>query len=611
MEKKKTFFGILICVLLGIVLFVIIKQFLGGSTSNSTSNQTTNGNESTSSDEVTVIDTSTDLLITNEESQTYTNFDAKINLSELSCEGNGVAISGKTITIGKAGTYYFWGIAENANLIVEATNKDDVVLVFENVSIKSSDTAAIFVKQANVVTINIPSGTTSTFVDAVNYTELDEDEEPDGAIFSKDNLNITGSGTLKVTANYKDGVVSKDTLTIIDTTVIVDAKDDAIRGKDYVQLKNSNITVNSEGDGIKSTNDSDESLGYVLIKGGKVNINSGADGIQAEQVINISDSDITITTTGDVDNSHQENFGRQTASTQNTSSSDSASSKGLKSGKEITINSGNISITSTDDSIHSNYYVIINDGEISLSSGDDGIHADTNVKINDGTINIAKSYEGIEANYIEINGGDISVIASDDGINVSGGNDQSAMGGRDNFSNVNTGNCKLVINGGKVYVNSDGDGLDANGSIELNGGEVIVPGTTSNGNGALDYDNSFTVNGGSMIYYGATGMWQNPSTSSKQYSICFGVSGKSGDEIVLKDSNGNTVASIKTEKTYGAVTISNSSLKQGETYTLYINGTPSGSQTISSMVTSNLTTGGMNGGQMNGGNRGGQNRQNM
>jgi hypothetical protein len=213
------------------------------------------------------------------------------------------------------------------------------------------------------------------------------------------------------------------------------------------------------------------------------------------------------------------------------------------------------------------------------------------------------------ANYIEINGGDISVLAFDDGINVSGGNDQSAMGGRDNFSNVNTGNRKLVINGGKLYVNADGDGLDANGSIELNNGEVIVPGTTSNGNGALDYDSSFTVNGGSMIYYGATGMWQNPSNSSKQYSICFGVSGKAGDEIVLKDSNGNAVASIKTEKTYGAVAISNSSLKQGETYTLYINGTASGSQTISSIVTSNLTTGGMNGG--NNVNRGAQNRQSM
>ena len=611
MEKKKTFLGILICVVLGIILLFIVKQFLAGSTSNNSANQTASGNDGTNSDEVVVIDTSTDLSITDEESQTYTNYDAKINLSDLSYEGNGVTISGKTITIGKAGTYYFWGIAEDANLIVEATNKDDVVLVFENTSITSSNTAAIFVKQANVVTINIPNGTSSTFVDAVNYTELDEDEEPGGAIFSKDDLKITGSGTLKVTANYKDGIVSKDTLTIIDTNVVVTSKDDGIRGKDYVQLKNSNITVDSKGDGIKSTNDSDESLGYVLVKGGKININSVADGIQAEQIINISDSDITITTTGDVDNSHQENWGRQTTSTQDTSSSDSSSSKGLKAGKEITINSGKISITSTDDSIHSNYYVIINDGDISLSSGDDGIHADTNIKINDGTINITKSYEGIEANYIEINGGDISVVASDDGINVSGGNDQSAMGGRDNFSNVNTGNRKLVINGGKVYVNSDGDGLDANGSIELNGGEVIVPGTASNGNGALDYDNSFTVNGGSIIYYGATGMWQNPSNSSKQYSICFGVSGKAGDEIVLKDSNGNTVASIKTEKTYGAVAISNSSLKQGETYTLYINGTSSGNQTISSIITSNLTAGGMSGGQMNGGNRGGQNRQNM
>jgi len=595
MKKKKTFLGILICTLLGIVLLFLIKQFIGGASTNSNSSQTQSESGESSSDEVVVIGNSTDLKITDEESQTYTNFDAKIKLSDLSCEGNGVAISGKTITIEKAGTYYFSGTAEDANLIVEATNKDDVVLVFDNASITSSNTAAIFVKQAKVVTINIPNGTASTFIDAANFTGLDEDEEPDGAIFSKDDLKITGSGTLKVTANYKDGIVSKDALTIIDTTIIVNSRDDGIRGKDYVQLKNSNVTIKSEGDGIKSTNDSDDTLGYVLIKGGKIDISTGADGIQAEQVISCSESDITITTTGVVDNSHQESFGRQSSKTQTTSTTDSSSSKGLKAGKEITVKGGTISITSTDDSIHSNYYVIIDDGKLALSSGDDGIHADTNIKVNGGTINITKSYEGIEANYIEINGGDISVTASDDGINVSGGNDQSAIGGRDNFSNVNTGNRKLVINGGKIYVNSDGDGLDANGSIELNGGDVTVAGTTSNGNSALDYDNTFLVNGGSIVYYGSTGMWQNPSTSSKQYSICFGVSGKSGDEIVLKDSNGNSVTSIKTEKTYSAVTISNSSLKQNETYTLYVNGTSIGSQEVSSIVTSNLTNAGTQG----------------
>ena len=49
------------------------------------------------------------------------------------------------------------------------------------------------------------------------------------------------------------------------------------------------------------------------------------------------------------------------------------------------------------------------------------------------------------------------------------------------------------------------------------------------------------------------------------------------------------------------VAISNSNLKQGETYTLYVNGTSKGSQELTSIVTSN---GSSSGGMMNGGGRG-------
>ena len=293
-------------------------------------------------------------------------------------------------------------------------------------------------------------------------------------------------------------------------------------------------------------------------------------------------------------------------SSSSSSSDDSVSSKGIKAGKEITINSGNITITSTDDSIHSNSYIIINDGTFELSTGDDGIHADNNILINNGTINITKSYEGIEANYIKINDGNISVVASDDGINVSGGDGSEAFGqmGGDSFSTVEDDDRQLVINGGTMYVSAQGDGLDANGSIVMNGGKVTVAGTTNNGDGALDYDEAFNINGGTLIVYGATGMWQNPSTSSTQYSICFGTSGSAGDKIVLKDSKGNEIASFTTEKTYGAITISSGDLEKGETYTLYVNGEAKSSQELTSIVTSNLTTsGGMNG-NMNGGMKG-------
>ena len=54
----------------------------------------------------------------------------------------------------------------------------------------------------------------------------------------------------------------------------------------------------------------------------------------------------------------------------------------------------------------------------------------------------------------------------------------------------------LTINGGNIFVNAGGDGLDSNGNIVMNGGNVTVLGTTSDGDTALDFDGAFTINRG-------------------------------------------------------------------------------------------------------------------
>ena len=267
---------------------------------------------------------------------------------------------------------------------------------------------------------------------------------------------------------------------------------------------------------------------------------------------------------------------------------------------KITINSKGDSIKSTNDSDEGLGYILIDSGDISINSGDDGIHAYSGIKINGGNINILDSYEGIESAYIEINGGTINVIASDDGINISSGSDSSMEGmpGQNPFGNSSNSNRKLVINGGDIKVNSTGDGLDSNGSIYINGGKVLVVGTTSGGNGALDYDSECVVAGGELIVYGSTGMWQNPTSNSTQYSITYYSSGDSDDEIQIKDSSENIVSSFTTERAYGAIIISNSNIKQGETYTMYKNGSEVGSITVDSIVSTYGTSGGMNGGGM-------------
>lgn len=584
-DKKKYFILILIIFILAIILGIILKFSLFPSNNDNTTNFFSQAEDDSEMEEI--IENSTELSIADIKSETYTDYDVKIDLTNLANNGNGFSVNDNIITISKSGIYYFSGKLSNGGIIIEATKDDDIVLVFENAEITSKDTSVINVQKANSVVINLVKGSNNVFTDSSNYSNLDEDGEPDSTIFSKSDLYITGTGTLTINSNYNDGIVSKDTLAIVDATLNIKSIDDGIRGKDFVSIKNAKINIEAGGDGIKSTNSSDEQLGYVIIDDSVITIESDADGIQAETVLNISDSDITITTNGEITkNNNQFNKNSNTTNEDN-----STSSKGLKAGKEITINSGNIEINSTDDAIHSNYYIIINNGDISISSEDDGIHADNNIIINDGNVNISKSYEGIEANYIKINGGNISVLSTDDGINVSGGNDLSSMGrpGANNFTSVEDSSRQLIINGGNIYVNSDGDGLDANGSIVINGGNTTVAGSVNGGNAAFDYDQSCNVNGGELIVYGATGMWQNPSNTSTQYCICFGSSGKVGDKIELKDSNGKTIESFETKKSYGVITISSSELEEGETYTLYINGNLVESQKITDIITSNVT----------------------
>ena len=581
---------------------------------------TNNSNISLSGDEtVEVIKESTEVStdISDDESKvTYENYTGEINVSSIDTTLDFLEYdsTNNILNITKAGTYYLTGENDNLSINVKVTKDDIVYLVIENLKIISNNTSGIIVEKAKEVIINV-NGTSNEITGAKNYTYLidEEENEPDGAIFSKADLVINGEGTLKVVANSGDAIVSKDTLKIINTSISIEAQDDGIRGKDNVIISNANVTVKSDGDAIKSTN-TDGTLGNVIITDSKLDLtSSNGDGIDAENILNITNSDITVKTNGKIETKTENDFMNRNMNTVSSTSSDTSSSKGIKAGSEITINSGNININSSDDAIHSNSIVIINDGTLNLSSSDDGIHADTNIIINGGTIDILKSYEGIESAYVEINNGTINVTASDDGINICGGNDFSSMNNRNgmnSFSNVSDDSRKLQINGGKITVTSEGDGLDSNGSIYITGGDIIVNGPTSNGNGPLDYDNKCVVTGGSLIVYGSNGMWQTPSSDSTINTVSFNNSGKSGDKIELKDSLENVVYSVNTVKSYSAILFTGNNIKTGETYTLYVNNSQVSTLTVTSTVNGASSSGnGMIG--PNGGDMGGRNNNSM
>ena len=268
---------------------------------------------------------------------------------------------------------------------------------------------------------------------------------------------------------------------------------------------------------------------------------------------------------------------------------DSNYQDGIVSKDTLKIIKAEIEITSADDGIRGKDFVAINNAKITIEATKKGIRS-TNTKdsslgyvvIDGGTININKSYEGIEARLIEINGGTVNITASDDGINASDGSSTEGMMGQ----NVNS-NVGIIINSGEIYINATGDGIDSNGSVYINGGKTVVAGPTSDGDSSLDYDGVCVMNGGELICYGSTGMWQSIGTDSTVYEIVFYNSGNSGDKITVKDSNESEIASFETTKKYSGVGVASNKIKNGETYTLYVNGEETVSITVTGTVTAN------------------------
>lgn len=436
----------------------------------------------------------------------------KLNGNSVKVNGSGVNVGNNVVTITSGGCYYITGILENGQIIVDS-GKNNVTLLLDNAQIKSETSSAIYVKSAKNTVIELNDKSLNYVEDATTYQNEDD---CDSAIFSNDDLYITGSGVLNVKANFNDGIKSKDDFSVLSGNIVIDSVDDGIVGKDSVSVKNGNIKITAGGDGIKSTNDEDDAKGYVAIENGTFDITAQADGIQAETNINIANGTFKINTGDGIEVNNDSDMRKLGGENQNPIKEDTQSAKGLKAEKNVTIMSGTFDINSSDDAIHCNNNVVISGGDINIVTGDDGIHADNFLSIVDGKITVEKSYEGLEASLIEIKDGDISIVASDDGINVAGGSDSSSMNGRmgQNKFSSNTSNY-LSIEGGNIFVNASGDGLDANGSIYIKGGNIEVAGPISNGDGALDFDGECVVTGGEIVAYGSSGMSQKPSSSTQ------------------------------------------------------------------------------------------------
>ena len=573
------------------------------STGNIDSLETETDTEEIEVQSITGTFSSTDMFTERDLAGTYEESGAVyVTLSDdgITGETDGVAINGQMVTITAEGTYIFSGTLSEGQIVVDADNAK-VQIVFDNVDITCASSAAVYVKSAEKVFVTLAEGSQNTLRNTDEYVAID-DNNIDAVIFAKSDLTLNGTGSLTIVSAEGHGIVSKDDLKITGGTYDITAAGHALSGKDSVRIADGTFILTAEKDGIHAENADDEEKGYIYIADGDFTITSDGDGMDASNIVQIEDGTFDITAGGGAANSlktHEsdmpgggmsQNIERPDGENmpQDTTTDESGTStKGIKAGGGMYLNGGTYQIDSADDSIHSNANITIADGTYTLATGDDGVHADDALTVNGGTITVTESYEGLEGLTVTINDGTIDITARDDGINTAGGTDQSGFGTfGDHFKGMDSADDEteettdnemwMELNGGYIHILAGGDGVDSNGDLTINGGEIYIDGPSDNGNSAIDYGDrsSAYVNGGTLVAIGSSGMAEVMSDSSKQkvLMVKLGEQMEAGN-VVLTDSEGNVIVSYTALKTYDCVIISTAEVESGATYTLTTSGT--------------------------------------
>lgn len=418
----------------------------------------------------------------------------------------GYEIDGTDVSITAAGTYVFSGDCDNGSITVKK-GVTGVTIVLNGLTLTNDDSAAITLNKTAEASLIAAAGTTNTVAD----TEGSSDENAAVKVKSGAALAIGGMGTLTVCGNAKNGIkgAADAVITVAEGKLNINAADDGLSCDDELNITGGTLSITAGGDAVKASPDTGEnpdttSLGNVTISGGTLTLNATEDGIQADGDLTISGGTFHVKTNG----------GHTTALTD-----DSASCKGFKAGKTLTVTGGTLTVDSADDALHASTDVTISGGTLTLATGDDGVHADNDLVI--GTkgasststprINITASYEGLEGTTVTVYSGDIDVVASDDGVNAA----NSTLG-------EHSDKYAISIAGGDLYIDAGSDGLDSNNDITITGGKVEVYGADAMMDAAIDYDGTFTLSGGTLF-----GAGMEPTAGTQAY-IAVGETSPSG-----------------------------------------------------------------------------------
>lgn len=548
----------------------------------------------------------------------------------------GYEIDGTDVSITAAGTYVFSGDCDNGSITVKK-GVTGVTIVLNGLTLTNDDSAAVTLNKTAEASLIAAAGTTNTVADTEGSSDENAavKVKSGAALVIGGTGTLTVDGNVK---NGIKGAADA-VITVAEVKLNINAVNDGLSCDDELNITGGTLSITAGGDAVKASPDTGDtenpdttSLGNVTISGGTLTLNATEDGIQADGDLTISGGTFHVKTNGGHttaltdDSASCKGFKAGgaltvTGGTLNVDSADDA----LHASTDVTISGGTLTLATGDDGVHAdNDLVIGTKGSSSTSTP---------------RINITASYEGLEGTTVTVYSGDIDVAASDDGVNAASStlgerSDKYAINiaGGDLYIDAGSdgldSNNDITITGGKVEVYGADAMMDAaidyDGTFTLSGGTLfgagmeptagtqayIAVGETSPSGGGMGGGPNGQGGGQGMTPPGdangsADGTNGNrptppnfsgntstdstftpptkpsggkadgkPSGNLSNRESALGI--KEGSVITVQDSSGKTLCTATALGSMSSVIFSSADIKEGETYTVLVDGTSVG-----------------------------------